>query len=136
LTNTPGLRLLTTSRQTLDLTMEADLSACCLCRRQPAPALPGVCWSSRASTVCGSGAGTAIGFPDHGGERPGHCRPFDRLEGFPWRWELAAAWGADADAGSDAVTPVAPFDLLVSKRKDLPARHLSLRAAIEGSYFF
>ncbi len=60
----------------------------------------------------------------------------NRLEGMPLAIELAAAW-------TQALTPAQiseqlsdRFELLVSRRKDIPPRHRSLRAAIDSSCVF
>lgn len=59
------------------------------------------------------------------------CR---RLEGIPLALELAAAWTPTLALSQILERLSRRFDLLVSGRKDLPLRHRTLRAAIEGSY--
>jgi predicted ATPase/DNA-binding SARP family transcriptional activator len=57
-----------------------------------------------------------------------------RLEGIPLAIELAAAWVRTLTPAQMLSRLSRRFDLLVSGRRDLPARHSSLRAALEGSY--
>lgn len=57
-----------------------------------------------------------------------------RLEGLPLALELAAAWVRILSPEQLLARLEQRFDLLVSTRRDLPSRHRSLRAAVEGSY--
>ncbi len=57
-----------------------------------------------------------------------------RLEGLPLAIELAAAWAATLAPEQILQRLSRRFDLLVSRRKDVPQRHQSLQAALEGSY--
>ena len=57
-----------------------------------------------------------------------------QLEGIPLAIELAAAWSALLSPLQIQERLKQRFDLLVSRRKDIPERHRSLRAAIEGSF--
>ena len=57
-----------------------------------------------------------------------------RLEGLPLALELAAAWSRLLTPQQMLARLQKRFDLLVSTRRDLPDRHRSLRATIEGSY--
>ena len=56
-----------------------------------------------------------------------------RLEGFPLAIELAAAW-AQTFTPAQMVSSLISGKLLVSRRKDRPERHRSLRAAITWSF--
>lgn len=58
----------------------------------------------------------------------------ERLEGMPLAIELAAAWVGTLTVSQILVRLAHRFDLLTSRRKDLSARHRTLRAAIEWSY--
>jgi predicted ATPase/DNA-binding SARP family transcriptional activator len=57
-----------------------------------------------------------------------------RLEGLPLAIELCAAWAQTLTP--DQMLPLLDhrFDLLVSRRSDIPARHRTLRAALEYSF--
>jgi predicted ATPase/DNA-binding SARP family transcriptional activator len=59
------------------------------------------------------------------------CR---RLEGIPLAIELAAARAQRLSPGRMLVEVEQRFDLLVSRKRDLPSRHQTLRAAIDWSY--
>ncbi len=57
-----------------------------------------------------------------------------RLEGIPLAIELAAAWARSMTASQMLEQVSSHFDRLESRRKDITARHRSVRAAIDGSY--
>jgi predicted ATPase len=59
------------------------------------------------------------------------CR---RLEGIPLALELAAAWVKQIPPAKMLHQLGQRFDLLVSRQRDLPSRHQTLRAAIDWSY--
>lgn len=59
------------------------------------------------------------------------CR---RLEGIPLAIELAAAWAQTLSAAQMLAQLSHPFDFLVSRRKDLPPRHRTLRQTLAVSY--
>jgi predicted ATPase/DNA-binding SARP family transcriptional activator len=59
------------------------------------------------------------------------CR---RLEGMPLALEMAAAWAKTITPQKMLERLEHQLDLLVSRRRDLPPRHQSLRATIEWSY--
>lgn len=59
------------------------------------------------------------------------CR---RLEGMPLAIEMAAAWAKSLPPARMLERLDRQLDLLVSRRRDLPPRHQSLRATIEWSY--
>jgi predicted ATPase/DNA-binding SARP family transcriptional activator len=59
------------------------------------------------------------------------CR---KLEGMPLAIEMAAAWAKLLPPVRMLERLQRPLELLVSRRRDLPARHQSLRATIEWSY--
>jgi predicted ATPase/DNA-binding SARP family transcriptional activator len=58
----------------------------------------------------------------------------DRLEGLPLAIELAAAWSGMLTPGQMVSRLERRFELLVSMRRDLPARHRTLWATLEWSY--
>ncbi len=57
-----------------------------------------------------------------------------RLEGIPLAIELCAGWAATLSAAEMLGALDSRFDLLVSRRPDVPPRHRSLYAAVESSY--
>lgn len=58
----------------------------------------------------------------------------ERLEGLPLAIELCAAWAQTLSTSQMLAMLGQRFDLLVSRRADIPARHRTLRAAMEYSY--
>ena len=57
-----------------------------------------------------------------------------QLEGIPLALELAAAWMALLSPAQMRERLEQRFDLLVSRRQDIPERHRSMRATLEWSY--
>lgn len=57
-----------------------------------------------------------------------------RLEGLPLAIELAAGWARALTPNQMLEQVSERYDLLVSRRKDIPARHRTMRAALEGSF--
>jgi predicted ATPase/DNA-binding SARP family transcriptional activator len=57
-----------------------------------------------------------------------------RLEGIPLAVELAAGWAETLTPAQMLQRLEHRFDLLVARRRDIPPRHRTLRAAIEGSF--
>ena len=57
-----------------------------------------------------------------------------RIEGVPPALELAAAWAATLSPAQILTRLERGLELLSSSRTDLPPRHRTLRAAIDGSY--
>lgn len=57
-----------------------------------------------------------------------------KLEGWPLAIELAAGWARGLSPSQMAERISENYNLLASRRKDIHARHRSLRAAIDGSY--
>ncbi|BDI30866.1 hypothetical protein CCAX7_29170 [Capsulimonas corticalis] len=58
----------------------------------------------------------------------------DKLEGIPLAVELAAAWAQTLSPAQTLERLDHRFDLLVSRRRDTPGRHQTLRATVESSY--
>ncbi len=58
----------------------------------------------------------------------------ERLEGIPLAMELCAAWAQTLTPAQMLEQLDRPFDLLVSRRREVAPRHRSLHAAIEYSY--
>jgi non-specific serine/threonine protein kinase len=62
------------------------------------------------------------------------ARLCQRLEGIPLALELAAAWAQTLTPAQMLDRLEKRFDLLVSRRRDAPGRHATLRATVEWSY--
>ncbi|HVK03448.1 MAG TPA: tetratricopeptide repeat protein, partial [Armatimonadaceae bacterium] len=58
----------------------------------------------------------------------------EKLEGIPLAIELAAGWAETLTPAQTLQRLERRFDLLVARRRDLPPRHRTLRAAVESSY--
>ena len=58
----------------------------------------------------------------------------ERLEGIPLAIELCAAWAATLAPSEMLAALDNRFELLISRRPDVPPRHRSLYAAVESSY--
>ena len=58
----------------------------------------------------------------------------DKLEGIPLAVELAAAWAQTLTPAQTLERLDRRFDLLVSRRRDVPGRHQTLRTTLESSY--
>jgi predicted ATPase/DNA-binding SARP family transcriptional activator len=150
LARAPELTCLVTSRERLELAGEQELIVLPL----PTPRMPAARSRSAEAAAPSGPNGTLaalMGYasvqlfadraraarpefrltPENAGEVAALC---DRLEGLPLAIELAAAWAT-------MLTPVQMvsrlerrFELLVSLRRDLPARHRTLWATLEWSY--
>ncbi len=69
--------------------------------------------------------------PRNAGDIAEVCR---RLEGLPLSLELAAGWAQDRSPRQMLKDIGRKFELLVSRRRDLPERHATLHACLEWSY--
>lgn len=58
----------------------------------------------------------------------------DRLEGIPLAIELAAAWSGTLTPAQILSRLTRRFDLLISRKRDVPERHRTLESAIDGSF--
>ena len=130
----PQLRCLATSRQPLALRGEVEF---------PVPPLPGLTGPETPEHL-GTFASVRL-FVDRAqavrsdfrltaGNAPVVAALCTRLEGIPLALELAAAWARILTPSQIQERLVQRFDLLVSRQRDVPDRHRTLRAAIEGSF--
>lgn len=132
----PNLALLITSRRRLNIAGEQE----CVLYPFPTPVLPASetiadleilnCVQLFVARCRQHQAGFAL-TPDNAATIAQICV---RLDGLPLALELAAAWMRVLSPQQLLKRLEQRFDLLVSARRDLPPRHRSLRAAIEGSY--
>jgi predicted ATPase/DNA-binding SARP family transcriptional activator/Tfp pilus assembly protein PilF len=131
----PQLTLLVTSRQSLDLSGEYEF---------PVPPFDG-------PSTLNIDPAEALRFPDVGlfvdraqMANPGFqitprnvsatialCR---KLDGIPLAIELAGSWAGTLTPAQMLIRLNRRFDFLVNRRRDMPARHQTLKAAIHWSY--
>ena len=74
------------------------------------------------------------GFPTDAASLADVARICERLEGLPLAIELCAGWAETLGTRQMLEMLEQRFELLVSRRTDIPARHRTLRAAMEYSY--
>ncbi len=135
LARVPGLVILTTSRQALRLAGEQEFALSPL----PVPAadiLSAEVLLDNASVALFTERARAVK-PDFN-LSDGNCAPVATicrmLEGVPLAIEMAAAWIRTLSPQSLMERLDKRLNLLVSRQRDLPARHRSLRATIEWSF--
>ncbi len=130
----PRLRCLATSRQPLALRGEVEFPV------PPLPRLSGPETPEHLSTFASvrlfMDRAQAIRSDFHltTANAPVIAALCNRLEGIPLALELAAAWVRILTVAQIRERLAQRFDLLVSRQRDVPDRHRSLRAAIEGSF--
>lgn len=129
LAQVPHLRVLVTSQRSLGAYGEQEIMLAPLGLPGDAPALaPSVqLFLDRARSVRPS-------FPTDGASLADVAQICTRLEGLPLAIELCAGWAQTLGTRQMLEMLARRFELLVSRRTDIPARHRTLRAAIEYSY--
>ena len=130
----PGLSCLITSRRRLEIEGEWEYALSPLPTPDhagtPSRLLEFACVELFVNRAQASRAGFQL--TQHNAEAVGAlCR---RLEGIPLAIELAAGWAQSLTPAQMLERLSRRFDLLVSKRKGVAARHQTLWAAIEWSY--
>jgi predicted ATPase/DNA-binding SARP family transcriptional activator len=150
LARAPELTCLVTSRERLELAGEQELIVLPL----PTPRMPAARSRSAEAAAPSGPNGTLAALMGYASvqlfaDRARAARPefrltlenagevatlCDRLEGLPLAIELAAAWAAMLTPGQMVSRLERRFELLVSLRRDLPARHRTLWATLEWSY--
>lgn len=129
-----GLRLLVTSRQRLDIGGEQEFPVPPL----PIPSLPGLASALEQIPSVQLFLDRAhAASPDFKITRENAAAVSaicERLDGIPLALELAAPWVRTLTPAQILARLDDRFQLLTSRRKDLPARHRTLRSAIDWSF--
>lgn len=129
----PHLKLLVTSRERLNLQVEAALGL----KGLPVPAGPHVPAASAFSSVrlfAERAERTPAGFVLGMENLPHVIRICALVDGLPLGIELAAAWVEWLDCAGIAATIVQDLGLMETSLRDVPQRHRSMRAVFEGSW--
>ncbi len=130
----PGLRLLVTSRQKLNIEGEQEVQVPTL-PVPPAAAPVGEVLSCPAVQIfVDRAAAVRTGFELTEDNAEAVRAVCGQLEGLPLAIELAAAWAQTYTPTEMLQELNHRFDLLVSRRRDISPRHRTLRAAVEYSY--
>ncbi len=130
----PQLTLLVTSRQRLLLEAEQDFPLLPL----PVPDFPGtperLLEFSSVQLFVSRAQAARYDFRITGRNAEAIAQLCSRLEGIPLALELAAAWSQTLTPGQMVERLTSRFDWLVSRHRDTPGRHSTLRAAIRWSW--
>ncbi len=128
LAQVPRLRVLVTSQRVLGISGERQLALAPLDTPGDPQSSPSVrLFLDRARAV-------RPGFPTDAASLADVARICERLEGLPLAIELCAGWAETLGTRQMLEMLNQRFELLVSRRTDIPARHRTLRAAMEYSY--
>jgi predicted ATPase/DNA-binding SARP family transcriptional activator len=132
----PGLKIIATSRRTLNLTGETGISVPPLPLPTPNKSLlpsemigfPSIAlFVDRAQHVCAD-------FQLTQRNAPAVAELCQKLDGMPLPIELAATWAKTLSPQQMLHQLARRFDLLVTRRRDVPIRHQRMVAIIESSY--
>ena len=139
LARAPGVRLLVTSRERLNLQSEwiLDIQGLPVPPEEAAAAgefLPGDGGSGAVALFAGCARRVSAGFTLTPDDAPHVVRICRLLGGMPLAIELAASWVHVLSCAEIAAEIERNVDFLVSTARDLPARHRSLRAAFDHSW--
>jgi predicted ATPase/transcriptional regulator with XRE-family HTH domain len=129
----PGVKLLVTSRERLDLHGEWQFEI----QGLPVPPLDQAEWAEQYSAVglfVQSAQRVQAGFTLKAEDRLAVSRICQLVDGMPLAIELAAAWVQVLGCAEIASEIERSLDFLVSDTRDLPERHHSLRAAFDHSW--
>ncbi len=134
LTAVPTLTCLVTSRQRLNLSGEYEFPVLPL----PTPTLPGtperLLEFASVQLFVDRARAARPDFQVTRANAAAIAALCHQLEGLPLAIELAAAWSPNLSPAQILQRLSRRFELLTSRNKDVPMRHRSLRAAIEGSF--
>jgi predicted ATPase/DNA-binding SARP family transcriptional activator len=100
----------------------------------PRPTLPGIMENASVQLFVDRARAVRPGFQIGENNAAAVAALCDRLEGLPLALELAATWVRSLTPAQILERLSQRFELLVWHRRDVAARHQSLRAAIEWSY--
>jgi predicted ATPase len=131
----PSLKLLVTSRQVLGLSVEREVAVSMLPTPHgaDAPERLSLCESVRLFIDRAQSVRPDFQVTSH--NAPAVAELCDRLEGIPLAVELAAARAQVLTPAQMLLNVERRFDFLVSRKRDVAARHRTLRAAVDWSYY-
>lgn len=130
----PGLRLLITSRRPLGLTGEQEIALEPLRTPPPVSSPEELLRYPAVQMFVERMQAVRADFQLTPRNAETVARLCHGLEGIPLALELAATWAHSLTPAQMLSRLSRRFDLLVSRRRDIPTRHRTLRAAIEYSY--
>lgn len=133
LEHSPGVKLLATSRERLNLQGEWVFET----QGLPVPPSDQVAYAHEYSAVAlfvQSAQRTHAGFELRAEERPSVARICQMVEGMPLAIELAAAWVSVLSCREIAEEIERGLDFLTTTMRDVPERQRSLRAAFDHSW--
>ncbi len=133
LAQAPGLNLLVTSRERLALPEEWVMELQGLPTAAPVAAEQNAA-SSAEQLFERCAWRVRVGLPLPESERPAIRRICELVGGVPLGIELAAAWVGTLSCREIAAELERDMDLLVSRQRDAPGRHASLRAVFDHSW--
>lgn len=130
----PGLCCLVSSRQPLRLGAERELPLPPLPLPEPGLSLEQLARCESIALFCDRAAAARPDFHLSEANRAPLTELCARLDGMPLAIELAAARASVLTPAQILERLARPFELLASRRRDLPDRHKTLRAAIDWSH--
>lgn len=137
LTDVPGLTLLVTSRERLNLSAEWLFSVQGLPLPSPTDDADGLAKNDAVQLFVRRAQRVNLGFAlplQSNAERTAVIALCRLLEGMPLALELAAAWARTHSCVEILLEIRANLDFLATDLRDIPARHRSLRAAFDHSW--
>ncbi len=130
----PGVRVLATSRQALDVDGEQVFPVGTLTVPQPGTTAELISMSEAVRLFADRAAAARRGFQLDAGGAQAAAEITRRLDGIPLAIELAAARAAVLPVPRIAALLDERFELLTGGRRSAPERHQTLRATIDWSY--
>ncbi len=130
----PGVRILATSRQALDIDGEQVFAVGTLSVPQPVTTAERIAMSDAVRLFADRAAAARRGFQLDEGSAQAAAEITRRLDGIPLAIELAAARAAVLPVPRIAALLDERFQLLTGGRRSAPERHQTLRATIDWSY--
>jgi predicted ATPase/DNA-binding SARP family transcriptional activator len=130
----PTLVVLATTRQRLGLDGEREISVTSLPLPETTATLEQILATPSARLFIDRARSVRPQFDLTPANAEAVARICARLDGIPLALELCAAWAQTLTPAQMLDKLTRRFDLLVSRRADIPPRHRTMRAAIEYSY--